>query len=42
MTNRRIIILPAQSCRRSRKVTEYLQAHRILFTRIELKRVCFK
>lgn len=35
-TYRKIIILPAQNCRRSRKVIEYLEAHHIPFTRIDL------
>ena len=34
---RAIIILPAPGCRRSRKVIEYLEAHGIPFTRIELE-----
>lgn len=35
--NRHITILPARGCRRSRKVIEYLEAHSIPFTRIELE-----
>ncbi len=31
-----ITILPAQGCRRSRKLLAYLQAHDVPFTRIEL------
>jgi hypothetical protein len=33
---RKIIILPAPNCRRSRKVIEYLEARHIPFTRIDL------
>lgn len=33
---RKIIILPAPNCRRSRKVIEYLEMHHIPFTRIDL------
>jgi glutaredoxin len=36
-TKRDITILPARGCRRSRKVLEYLEAHSIPFTRIELE-----
>ena len=36
-TNRSITVLPARGCRRSRKVIEYLEAHGIPFTRIELE-----
>lgn len=31
-----VTVLPAKSCRRSRKILEYLQAHQIPFQRIEL------
>ncbi len=34
---REIIILAAQGCRRSRKLLDYLQAHNIPFTRIDLE-----
>lgn len=34
---RQIVILPARGCRRSRRLLEYLQAHGISFTRIELE-----
>ena len=34
---RQIVILPARGCRRSRRLLEYLQAHGIPFTRIELE-----
>jgi len=37
MTNRSITILPAQGCRRSRKVVDYLEARGIPFTQIELE-----
>jgi len=33
----RVIVLPAQGCRRSRKLLDYLQAHGILFTRLDLE-----
>jgi len=36
-TNRSITVLPARGCRRSRKVIEYLEAHGLPFTRIELE-----
>ena len=36
-TSRSITVLPARGCRRSRKVIEYLEAHGIPFTRIELE-----
>lgn len=36
MDKRAIVILPAPGCRRSRKVIEYLEAHGIPFTRLEL------
>ncbi|MGE5602133.1 MAG: hypothetical protein ACM30E_03725 [Nitrososphaerales archaeon] len=32
-----ITILPAQGCRRSRKLLAYLEAHAVPFTRIELE-----
>jgi len=34
---REIIVLPAQGCRRSRKLLDYLQAHDVAFTRIDLE-----
>lgn len=34
---REIIVLPARGCRRSRKLLDYLQAHGIPFTRIDLE-----
>lgn len=34
---REIIVLPARGCRRSRKLLDYLQAHDIPFTRIDLE-----
>ena len=34
---REIIVLPAQGCRRSRKLLDYLQAHDVPFTRIDLE-----
>jgi glutaredoxin len=34
---RQIVILPARGCRRSRRLLEYLQAHDIPFTRIDLE-----
>lgn len=34
---RQVIVLPAQGCRRSRKLLDYLQAHGIPFTRIDLE-----
>ncbi len=37
MDKRAIVILPAPGCRRSRKVIEYLEAHNIPFTHIELE-----
>ena len=37
MSERKITILPAKNCRRSRKIIEYLEAHGIPFTRIELE-----
>ena len=36
-TLRKIIILPAQGCRRSRRLLDYLQAHDVPFTRIDLE-----
>lgn len=36
-TPREIIVLPARGCRRSRKLLDYLQAHGIPFTRIDLE-----
>ena len=37
ITPREIIVLPAQGCRRSRKLLDYLQAHDVAFTRIDLE-----
>ena len=34
---REIIVLPARGCRRSRRLLDYLQAHDIPFTRIDLE-----
>lgn len=36
-TSRQIIVLPAQGCRRSRKLLDYLQAHGIPFMCIDLE-----
>jgi hypothetical protein len=36
-TLRNIIILPAQGCRRSRRLLDYLRAHDVPFTRIDLE-----
>jgi hypothetical protein len=36
MSQKDIVILPAPGCRRSRKLIEYLEAHNIRFTRIDL------
>jgi hypothetical protein len=36
ITYRKIIILPAPNCRRSRKVIEYLETHHIPFTQVPL------
>ena len=36
-TMRQITILPAQGCRRSSRVLDYLRAHGVPFTRIELE-----
>lgn len=36
-TLRDLIILPARGCRRSRRLLDYLQAHAIPFTRIDLE-----
>jgi len=33
---RRIIILPAPNCRRSRKIMQYLERHHIPYRRVEL------
>ena len=36
-TLRDLIILPARGCRRSRRLLDFLQAHAIPFTRIDLE-----
>jgi len=36
-TAHQIVVLPAQGCRRSRKLLDYLQAHDFHFTRIDLE-----
>jgi len=37
VSERKITILPAKDCRRSRKIVEYLESHAIRFTRIALE-----
>ena len=37
MSGRNIVILPAKSCRRSRKIVEYLESRGLPFTRIALE-----